>query len=78
MVRLIPNFRVQLIHHEFVKTFGKTNYATFLIEPRMTKLELREYLTKVYSLSVKSITTVNLPRKNDPSKAFKKAVVLLN
>jgi ribosomal protein L23 len=78
MVRLIPNFRVQLVHHEFVKTFSKANYATFLIEPRMTKLELREYLTKVYSLSVKVITTVNLPRKNDSSKAFKKAVVIFD
>ncbi|KAG8460342.1 hypothetical protein KFE25_011833 [Diacronema lutheri] len=75
MVRLIPNFRVKMVHHEFVRTFGHANSATFLIEPRMTKLELREYLSKVYNLVVTGITTVNLPKKGDPSKVIKKAVV---
>lgn len=75
MVRLIPNFRVKLVHHEFVRTFGKVNSATFHIEPRMTKLELHEYLAKVYNMAVTGVTTVNLPKKGDPSKVIKKAVV---
>mmetsp|Transcript_8782 Transcript_8782/g.24231 ORF Transcript_8782/g.24231 Transcript_8782/m.24231 type:complete len:80 (-) Transcript_8782:510-749(-) len=77
-MRLLPNWRVYLVHHEAVKTFGRANLATFHIEPRMTKLELREYLSKVYRMSVKKIATVNLPKKGDPSKVFKKAVVLFN
>jgi ribosomal protein L23 len=86
MVRLIPNFRVQLVHHEFVKTqqrdfvgkFGtaSSKYATFHIEPRMTKQELAEYLRKVYSMAVTKVTTVNLPKKGDSSKVIKKAIVV--
>lgn len=75
MVRLIPNWRVKLVYHEFVRTSNRVDSATFHIEPRMTKLELREYLNKVYDMNVTGITTVNLPKKGDPSKVFKKAVV---
>lgn len=65
------------MHHEFAKTYGMPNQATFIIEPRMSKLELQEYLRKVYSLNVTRVFTVNLPKKGDSSKVFKKAVVML-
>ena len=78
MVRLVPNFRVLLVHHEGVSTFRKSNVATFHIEPRMTKLELREYLSKIYGLRmVGMISTSNLPKKGDSTKVFKKALVVL-
>ncbi|KAJ1628044.1 hypothetical protein T492DRAFT_875760 [Pavlovales sp. CCMP2436] len=76
MVRLLPNYKIKLVHHEFVKTFGKANTATFHIEPRMTKIELQEYLSSVYNLTVLHVATVNLPKKNDSSKVIKKAMRL--
>lgn len=33
--------------------------ATFRIEPHMTKWEVKEYLSKIYNLPVKKVTTAN-------------------
>jgi large subunit ribosomal protein L23 len=61
-------------------------YATFRTPPRMTKHEIKEYLTKIYDLPVRKVNTMNYEgkRKRIISRAgiayykykdFKKAVV---
>jgi large subunit ribosomal protein L23 len=61
-------------------------YATFRTPPRMTKHEIKEYLTKIYNLPVRKVNTMNYDgkRKRVLSKGgvayfkykdFKKAVV---
>lgn len=61
-------------------------YAIFRTLPRMTKHEIKEYLTKIYDLPVKKVHTMNYlgKRKRMPTrngmvyfryKNFKKAVV---
>ena len=61
-------------------------YATFRTPPRMTKHEIKEYLTKIYDLPVRKVNTMNYDgkRKRIMSQAgiayfkykdFKKAVV---
>mmetsp|Transcript_17480 Transcript_17480/g.27023 ORF Transcript_17480/g.27023 Transcript_17480/m.27023 type:complete len:120 (-) Transcript_17480:184-543(-) len=60
--------------------------ATFRVLPRMTKHEIKEYLTKIYNLPVRKVNTMNYlgKRKNVTGskkiirykyKDFKKAVV---
>jgi large subunit ribosomal protein L23 len=61
-------------------------YATFRVPPKMTKHEIREYLTKIYDLPVRKVNTMNYDgkRKRVQSRAgiaffkykdFKKAVI---
>jgi ribosomal protein L23 len=33
--------------------------AVFYVPPKMTKFEVKEYLTKIYNVSVKSVRTAN-------------------
>jgi large subunit ribosomal protein L23 len=61
-------------------------YATFRVPPRMTKHEVKEYLTKIYNLPVRKVNTMNYDGKRKrifsnagiaylKYKDFKKAVV---
>jgi large subunit ribosomal protein L23 len=61
-------------------------YATFRVPPKMTKWEVREYLTKIYQLPVRKVNTMNYLGKRKrlqtergmvyfKYKDFKKAVV---
>lgn len=67
-------------------TLTNPAYATFRVPPRMTKHEIREYLTKIYDLPVRKVNTMNYEgkRKRVMSRSgiaffrykdFKKAVV---
>lgn len=67
-------------------TKSQPAYAIFRTLPRMTKHEIKEYLTKIYNLPVKNVNTMNYQgkRKRVISRAgvayfkykdFKKAVV---
>jgi large subunit ribosomal protein L23 len=60
--------------------------ATFRVLPRMTKHEVKEYLTKIYELPVKKVNTMNYMGKRKRAvgrrkvvhykyKDFKKAIV---
>ena len=62
------------------------NKGIFKVDPKMTKLEVREYLQKVYGLPVRKVNTANydgklkrgsmrLPGKLFRTKAYKKAFV---
>ena len=68
-----------------MKTAGP-NTGIFRVDPKMTKLDVREYLQKVYGLPVKKVNTANydgklkrgsmrLPGKLFRTKAYKKAYV---
>jgi large subunit ribosomal protein L23 len=61
-------------------------YATFRVPPRMTKHEIKEYLTKIYDIPVRKVNTMNYEGKRKKLisrsgmvyfkyKDFKKAVV---
>jgi large subunit ribosomal protein L23 len=63
--------------------------ATFRVLPRMTKHEIKEYLTKIYDLPVKKVNTVNYMGKRKRAmgrrkviyykyRDFKKAIVTFN
>jgi large subunit ribosomal protein L23 len=66
-------------------------YATFRTPPKMTKHEIKEYLTKIYDLPVRKVNTMNYEGKRKrviyrdgrgvahfKYKDFKKAVVYFN
>ena len=68
-----------------MKTMGP-NKGVFKVDPKMTKAEVKEYLTKVYNLPVKKVNTVNYEGKLKTgsqrhrgayfrTKAYKKAYV---
>jgi len=57
----------------------------FQVPPSITKLEIKEYLTKIYGMNVKKVTTVNydgkIKRRGNTSykrPAYKKATVILH
>lgn len=67
-------------------TFRQPARATFRVLPRMTKHEIKEYLTKIYGLPVRKVSTMNYLGKRKlvrgsrqvirfRYKDFKKAVV---
>lgn len=67
-------------------TANKPAFAIFRTLPRMTKHEIKEYLTKIYNLPVKKVNTMNYAGKRKriisnagiayyKYKDFKKAVV---
>lgn len=60
--------------------------ATFRVQPRMTKHEIKEYLTKIYELPVEKVNTMNIMGKRKQAftkrgiarwkeKDYKKAIV---
>lgn len=68
------------------KTATNPAYASFRVPPKMTKHEIREYLTKIYDLPVRKVNTMNYEGKRKRMqwkagvirfkyKDFKKAVV---
>ena len=68
-----------------MKTMGP-NKGVFIVDPKMTKPEVKEYLKKVYNLPVLKVNTVNYEGKLKQgsqrhrgsyfrTKAFKKAYV---
>lgn len=44
-------------------THSRPSTASFRVLPRMTKHEIKEYLTKIYGLKVKKVTTLNYEGK---------------
>ena len=71
-----------------MKTMGP-NKGVFRVDPKMTKHEVKEYLTKVYNLPVRKVNTVNYEGKLKTgsqrhrgayyrTKAYKKAYVLFD
>jgi len=68
------------------RTATNPAYATFRVPPKMTKHEIKEYLTKIYNLPVRKVNTMNYLGKHKrlgwkagtvyfKYKDFKKAVV---
>ena len=71
-----------------MKTMGP-NKGVFRVDPKMTKHEVKEYLTKVYNLPVRKVNTINYEGKLKTgsqrhrgayyrTKAYKKAYVLFD
>ena len=69
-------------------TANKNATATFRVLPKMTKHEIKEYLTKIYNLPVKKVNTMNYDGKKKTrytkagiiegrSKSYKKAIIQL-
>jgi hypothetical protein len=52
-----PSFFMALIR---APTQAQPYQAVFRVAPAMNKLEIREYLTKIYGLSVRKVMTANL------------------
>ena len=68
-----------------MKTMGP-NKGVFKVDPKMTKHEVKEYLTKIYNLPVVKVNTINYEGKLKTgsqrvrgayfrTKAYKKAIV---
>ena len=47
----------------YAKSSTRPAQAVFKVQPRMTKHEVKEYLTKIYSLPVKRVMTANFEGK---------------
>ena len=54
----MPNMPMTLVDAKNA-TANRPAMATFRVLPRMTKHEVKEYLTKIYDLPVKRVNTVN-------------------
>lgn len=54
----MPNMPMMLVSARNA-TESHPAYATFRVEPRMTKHEIKEYLTKIYELPVQKVNTMN-------------------
>lgn len=62
MVRVwFPSMFMRLIGTDLTKSPA---LATLQISPRMTKTEVKEYLTKIYDISVTKVDTVNMAGKS--------------
>lgn len=48
--------------------------ATFRVKPKMTKHEIKEYLTKIYNLPVKKVNTANFAGKRKRAMGRRKIV----
>ena len=64
--------------------FTRLSYV-FRVPPSTTKLEIKDYLEKIYGLDVKKVTTVNYDGKvkvrngkKYQQKAYKRATITLN
>uniref|UniRef100_A0A6T7YB62 Large ribosomal subunit protein uL23m n=1 Tax=Prymnesium polylepis TaxID=72548 RepID=A0A6T7YB62_9EUKA len=88
MVALFPNWIVKHIRYPNLKTSSwlQRPVEVFLVSPKMTKMEIKEYLRKLYNLPVTAVHTANYLRKfrNDPQTGrklkdaeYKKAYVYL-
>lgn len=53
-----PNMSLTLVRRSTAKL--PKNMYMFRCDPKYTKLEIKEYLTKVYGVSVASVNTVNM------------------
>ncbi|KAG5182612.1 ribosomal protein L23/L15e core domain-containing protein [Tribonema minus] len=81
-----PSFFMQLVT---MPTRGRPQQAAFRVSPKMTKLEVKEYLLKVYGVPVKKVMTQNFLGKRKRIQGsrsiisykrpdFKKAIVTLD
>eukprot|EP01031_Cornospumella_fuschlensis_P036274 gene36274-44002_t len=50
-----PNFFMRLLSVDAGQSIAKLH-----VSPRMTKTEIKEYLTKIYSIDVQKVNTANL------------------
>ena len=81
-----PNYTPIVLSRFRSAAHRKANQFVFKVEPKMTKHELREYLTKLYGLNVRKINTMNYDGKLKRARGqflyrtppYKKAVVSLN
>ena len=88
MVQLFPNWLVRHVRSPQLRTASWLSrpVEVFLVSPKMTKLEIKEYLCKLYNLPVTKVHTANYlgKRKTDQMRGtrfkmpdFKKAFVYL-
>ncbi len=56
---LDPTAPLKPLTHATVREWTKPAEAIFRIAPKMTKTEVREYLTKIYDLPVTQVNTIN-------------------
>ncbi|RYG64690.1 50S ribosomal protein L23 [archaeon] len=52
-----PNFFMRLLS---LNTQASPAVAKLHVSPRMTKTEIKEYLTKIYNVDVQKVNTANL------------------
>ncbi|KAL6056034.1 50S ribosomal protein L23 [Balamuthia mandrillaris] len=77
-----PNIPLTMVNT--TKNLGPNKYV-FRVQPNLTKVELRNYLTQLYGVKIKKINTMNYegkskrgPRRNHYRTArYKKAIVTL-
>ena len=64
-VRLFPNWVVKHIRTPHLQTshWLKRPVEVFLVSPKMSKLEIKEYLRKLYNLPVTAVPTANYMAK---------------
>jgi large subunit ribosomal protein L23 len=58
----LPNMPITLVAAKKATKVSPAT-ATFRVLPRMTKHEIKEYLTKIYDLPVKKVNTINYAGK---------------
>ena len=79
MVQLFPNWVVKHIRRPNLRTASWLTrpVEVFLVSPKMTKLEIKEYLRKLYNLPVTAIHTANFlgKRKNNQQNGRKYKVL---
>ncbi|KAL1527250.1 hypothetical protein AB1Y20_015926 [Prymnesium parvum] len=88
MVNLFPNWIVKHVRKPRMDTDSwlKRPVETFIVSPKMTKMQIKEYLRKLYQLPVTAVHTINYlgkmridpktgRKKKDPD--YKKAYVFL-
>mmetsp|Transcript_20839 Transcript_20839/g.62181 ORF Transcript_20839/g.62181 Transcript_20839/m.62181 type:complete len:102 (+) Transcript_20839:229-534(+) len=59
-----PRMAMTLVNMRWLGHKTRPVQAVFRIEPRMNKLEVREYLEKIYGLPVKKVMTENFLGKH--------------
>lgn len=78
--RVLSQFRMWMPNMPITLTGAKNATAvspataTFRVLPRMTKHEIKEYLTKIYELPVKSVNTINYMGKRKRAMGRRKIV----
>mmetsp|Transcript_24027 Transcript_24027/g.55275 ORF Transcript_24027/g.55275 Transcript_24027/m.55275 type:complete len:101 (-) Transcript_24027:46-348(-) len=58
-----PNMFMTLLSVRYVKHATRPPQAIFKVPPKMTKHEIKEYLTKIYDLPVQRVMTANFDPK---------------
>ncbi len=69
----MPNMPITLVGAKAATTTAPAT-ATFRVLPRMTKHEIKEYLTKIYQLPVKKVNTANYMGKRKRAFGKKKMI----